>query len=148
MGLAGFLDRRFLGPILMLNFVLYVIVLGIAGWALDNTIESLPIYGNEATNTFIQFSLIAGVVGVASIVSGLHLIKDWRDDNNVTANLCSALISWLLLLLAFGLACKEIHMGGEGTTLKFMETFVIILTATHGFYVAMLHSRSLVRLPV
>ncbi|KAH7295420.1 hypothetical protein KP509_27G046300 [Ceratopteris richardii] len=142
------LDRAMLGPILMLNFVLYVIVLGITGWALDAIIESLPIYGNQATNNFIQFTLIAAVVGLASIFGGFYLVKDWTEQTNVVSNMCSALIAWFLLLLAFGLACKEIQIGGTGTTLKFMEAFVIILVATQGLYVALLHGHSITRISV
>ncbi|KAI5061113.1 hypothetical protein GOP47_0023618 [Adiantum capillus-veneris] len=119
-----------------------------SGWALDSTIDATPFGFNAATSYFVSSSLIAGVVGLASVFGGLHLIKDWREDTNVSANMSSALIAWFLLLLAFGLACKEIHIGGRGTTLQFMEAFVIILVATHGLYVMLLHGRSLIRLPV
>ncbi|MCO5603781.1 hypothetical protein L7F22_057933 [Adiantum nelumboides] len=141
-------DRALVGPILVVNFVLYVIVLGIAGWALDSTMEAIPFGFNAATSYFVIFTLIAGMVGLASIFGGLHLIKDWREDTNVSANMSSALIAWFLLLLAFGLACKEIHIGGRGTTLQFLEAFVIILVVTHGLYVILLHGRALVRLPI
>eukprot|EP00250_Pteridium_aquilinum_P018402 c24071_g1_i1 orf=117-560(+) len=143
MALGRFLDRAMVGPILLLNFILYVIVLAIAGWGIDATIEATLINSNEASSNFIIFTLIAGVVGLASILGGLHLVRNWRAETNVSANASSALIAWFLLLLAFGLACKEIQMGHTNTNLKFMEGFVIILTVTQGAYVILLHGHHL-----
>eukprot|EP00250_Pteridium_aquilinum_P018403 c24071_g1_i2 orf=264-707(+) len=143
MDLGRLLDRALIGPILLFNFVLYIIVLGIAGWALDSSIEATLIGTNGASTNFILFTLIAGVVGLASILGGLHLVRNWRAETNVSANASSALIAWFLLLLAFGLACKEIHMGLTNTNLKFMEGFVIILTVTQGAYVILLHGHHL-----
>ncbi|XP_057857258.1 membrane protein PM19L [Cryptomeria japonica] len=137
--------------ILVLNLCMYIIVCATAGWALNKAIEHeiitgletpLPnpywaVYfpmGNAATGFFIIFALIAGVVGAASCLSGLHHLRSWTGDNLVSA----ALTAWGLTLLAMGLACKEIDLHGRNSRLKTVESFVIILSVTQLAYVAVL----------
>eukprot|EP00250_Pteridium_aquilinum_P000036 c10051_g1_i1 orf=1-198(-) len=59
------LNRALIGPILMLSFVLYIIVLGIAGWAINAYMDTTLLDQNEASIYFVIFALIAGVVGLA-----------------------------------------------------------------------------------
>ncbi|MDK2413705.1 hypothetical protein QHH03_31925, partial [Aphanizomenon sp. 202] len=69
---------------LILNFIMYVIVLALAGWALNKFInmEAHPyLSGNSATMYFIIFSLIAGTVGAASTLSGSYHLRAWRTDS-------------------------------------------------------------------
>ncbi|GLJ07084.1 hypothetical protein SUGI_0057560 [Cryptomeria japonica] len=137
--------------ILVLNLCMYIIVCATAGWALNKAIEheiitglGIPLpnpywavyfpMGNAATGFFIIFALIAGVVGAASCLSGLHHLRTWTGDSLVSA----ALTAWGLTLLAMGLACKEIDLHGRNSRLKTVESFVIILSVTQLLYVAAL----------
>jgi hypothetical protein len=64
--------------------------------------------GNSATGTFLLFALVASMVGLASIFAGGHHLRVWRNES-LAAAAATALIAWLLTLLAMGVACKEIH---------------------------------------
>ncbi|XP_057866231.1 membrane protein PM19L [Cryptomeria japonica] len=142
--LAGFL--------LLLNLCMYVTVAAIAGWALNKSIDhhyvtgpksSIPVgfsfspvffpIGNEATGFMVIFSLIAGVVGAASCVSGLHHLRVWTAES-LASTASSVITAWALTLLAMGLACKEIYLHGRSPQLIALEAFVIILSATKLFY--------------
>uniref|UniRef100_A0A803Q5C3 Uncharacterized protein n=1 Tax=Cannabis sativa TaxID=3483 RepID=A0A803Q5C3_CANSA len=120
--------------LLVLNLVLYFIVIVIASWAVNHGIKRshesasvlsipariFPIYfpmGNMATGFFIIFSLLAGVVGFTTSLTGLHNIFQWNGPNMHTAS-ASSLLSWALTLLAMGLACKEIQLGWTDANLK------------------------------
>ncbi|XP_034686128.1 membrane protein PM19L [Vitis riparia] len=131
---------------LILNFLLYGIITIIASWAVNHGIERsreaasvlsipariFPIYfpvGNMASGFFIIYSLIAGVVGmVSSIISIINVIQ-W-NPSNLHAAAASSLITWLLTLLAMGLACKEINIGWADSTLRALEALTIIVSAT------------------
>lgn len=63
-----------------------------------------PIYlpiGNMATGFFVVFSLIAGVVGMATSATGLNNIAQW-DARNLHTAAASSLTTWALTLLAMG----------------------------------------------
>ncbi|XP_044461243.1 membrane protein PM19L [Mangifera indica] len=142
--------------LLALNFCMYVIVLGIGGWAMNRAIEHgfiigagldlpahfSPIYfpmGNAATGFFVMFALIAGVVGAASAIAGINHIRNWNADSLPSA-LIAAAIAWSLTLLAMGFACKEIELHIRNARLRTMEAFLIILSATQLLYLAAIHS--------
>lgn len=57
--------------------------------------------GNAATGFFVTFSLIAGVVGVASVISGLNHVRFWNLDS-LPAAASAATIAWSLTVLAMG----------------------------------------------
>ena len=61
------------------------------------------VVGNGATFYFLVFAILAGVVGAASNskLAGVNHVRAWRHD------------SMAITVLAFGLACKEIHIGGH-----------------------------------
>ncbi|GLJ07076.1 hypothetical protein SUGI_0057210 [Cryptomeria japonica] len=145
------------GTILVLNLCMYITVCATAGWALHKAIEheivtgletTLPnplwaVYfpmGNGATGFFIIFALIAGVVGVASCLSGLHYLRSWTENGLAS----SALTAWGFTLLAMGLACKEMNLQGRNSCLKIAESFVIILSATQPLYILVLTSIGIV----
>ncbi|KAH7441038.1 hypothetical protein KP509_03G022600 [Ceratopteris richardii] len=129
--------------LLALNFGMYMIVLGIAGWDMNRLFDGKASDG--AYNVFLELALIAGVVGVASILSGVVHLKAWKADTGAAAA-SSALIAWLLTLLAFGVACKEIHSAdGRGHKVKTLESFMIILAGFQLFYVLVLHAAFLGR---
>ncbi|XP_028761035.1 membrane protein PM19L-like [Neltuma alba] len=104
--------------LLVLNLVLYFIVTAIASWAMNHGIQRsretasnlsppvqlFPIYfpmGNAATGVFILFSLIAGVVGFTTSLTGLQNVSSWRVPS-LYAAATSSLTSWALTLLAMG----------------------------------------------
>ncbi|KAH0725846.1 hypothetical protein KY290_001676 [Solanum tuberosum] len=142
--------------LLVLNVFLYFIVAVISGWAVNHAIERseatasslsipakiFPIYfpfGNMATGFLIIFSLIAGVVGFISSLTGIHNVIQWNAPN-LHAAASSSLTTWLLTLLAMGLACKEINKGWSDSNLRTLETMLVILGGTQMFCTVAIHA--------
>ncbi|CAN6296942.1 unnamed protein product [Urochloa humidicola] len=141
---GGMLGRSMVAPLLVLNLIMYIVVIGFASWNLNHFINGETNYpgvaGNGATFYFLVFAILAGVVGAASKLAGIHHVRSWRGDSLATSA-ASALTAWAITALAFGLACKEIHIGGHrGWRLRVLEAFVIILAFTQLLYVLMLHT--------
>ncbi|KAF7076588.1 hypothetical protein CFC21_081218 [Triticum aestivum] len=141
--MAG-VGRNMVAPLLVLNLIMYIVVIGFASWNLNHFINGLTnrpgVGGNGATFYFLVFAILAGVVGAASKLAGVHHVRTWRGDSLATSA-SSALVAWAITALAFGLACKEIHIGGyRGWRLRVLEAFVIILMFTQLLYVLALHS--------
>ncbi|XP_008798859.1 LOW QUALITY PROTEIN: membrane protein PM19L [Phoenix dactylifera] len=138
-------QRPLASILLFLNLIMYLIVAVIAGWAINYGIEEtphavstspvtrlFPIYypiGNLATGFFVIFSLIAGVVGVATSLTGLLDVIQWNPCSLLSAA-ASSIITWALTLLAMGLACKEISISLRPPSLRTLETLTIILSGT------------------
>ncbi|KAI3691893.1 hypothetical protein L6452_31696 [Arctium lappa] len=135
--------------LLFVNLVLYLIVIVLASWAVNHAIEEtheqasvlsipariFPIYfpfGNMATGYVVLLSLLAGVVGFATTANGMNNVAQW-DASNLYAASSSSLISWSLTVLAMGFACKEIDIGWSSSTLRALETILIIVTGTQLF---------------
>jgi len=144
------------GMVLVLNFCMYLIVCGTAGWAINEAIkhdimtgEGIPLpnpfwavyfpMGNAATGFMVIFALIAGVVGAGSCLSGIHHIMSWKHES-LAAAASGAMTAWSLTLLAMGLACKEIHLHGRNSRLRTLEAFIIILSGTQFLYIALIHT--------
>ncbi|XP_010255851.1 PREDICTED: uncharacterized protein LOC104596402 [Nelumbo nucifera] len=139
--------------LLILNLLMYVIVTIIAGWAINYGIEHtpttvpipahiFPIYfpiGNMATGFFVIVSLIAGLVGIATSVSGIGNVLQW-NLSNLLSSASSSILTWSLTLLAMGLACKEINIGWRDANLRTMEVLTIILSGTQLFYMGTIHA--------
>ena len=132
--MAG-VGRNMVAPLLVLNLIMYLIVIGLASWNLNHFINgtafSRPgVAGNGATFYFLVFAILAGVVGAATKLAGVHHVRTWLGDSLATTA-SAALVAWAITALAFGLACKEIHVGGyRGWRLRVLEAFVIILMFT------------------
>ncbi|KAI4317718.1 hypothetical protein L6164_025566 [Bauhinia variegata] len=141
--------------LLILNLVLYFIVTVIASWAVNHGIQRsretasvlsipariFPIYfpfGNMATGFFIIFSLLAGVVGCATSLSGLLNIFKWNISDLYAASM-SSIISWAFTMLAMGFACKEIQLGWTDSNLRTLETITIIVSATQLICTSVIH---------
>ncbi|EPS68447.1 hypothetical protein M569_06323, partial [Genlisea aurea] len=141
--------------LLIVNVVLFAVVLGIGGWAVNKAIDDgfiigrgftsptnfSPIYfpfGNAATGFFVTFSLIAGVVGIASAFSGADHVRYWDADSLPAAN-SAASISFGLTLLAMGFAWKEIGLYSRNRRLETLEGLIIVLAATQLLYIAAIH---------
>ncbi|KAL5542444.1 hypothetical protein UlMin_010154 [Ulmus minor] len=136
--------RNVAAPLLFLNLIMYLIVVGFASWCLNRYINGQTHHpsfgGNGATMFFLIFSIMAGVVGIASKFAGGNHIRAWRNDS-LAAAAASSLVAWALTALAFGLACKEINIGGHrGWRLRVLEAFIIILTFTQLLYVLLIHA--------
>ncbi|KAH9310778.1 hypothetical protein KI387_025813 [Taxus chinensis] len=159
--LAGFL--------LLLNFSMYVIVAAIAGWALNKAIDHdyvtgprrtlpagfsfAPVFfpiGNEATGFMVIFSLIAGVVGAASCLSGLHHLRVWTAES-LASSASSAMTAWALTLLSMGLLMfstttqkeqiSNLDLCYDILAVQIaLESFVIILSVTELFYMMLIHA--------
>ncbi|KAG8052557.1 hypothetical protein GUJ93_ZPchr0001g29918 [Zizania palustris] len=144
--------------LLMLNFCMYIILAVIGGWAVNIAIDRgfiigpglrLPAHfhpiffpiGNFATGFFVVFSLLAGVVGIASGIVGFTHIRHWNYQSLQPATVVG-LIAWALTVLAMGLACKETSFDRRNAKLGIMESFTIVLTVTQLFYVLAIHGGS------
>ncbi|KAG8369769.1 hypothetical protein BUALT_Bualt14G0048100 [Buddleja alternifolia] len=136
--------RNVAAPLLFLNLVMYFIVLGFASWCLNRYINGQTGHpsmgGNGATGHFLTFSILAAVLGIVSKIAGGSHLRAWRNDSLAAAG-SSSIIAWAVTALAFGLACKEINIGGwRGWRLRVLEAFVIILGVTQLLYVLLLHA--------
>lgn len=81
------------------------------GVLLTESAECVDGAGNIVTPTFLPLALIACMVGLASVFAGTNHLRIWRGDS-LSSAASTSLIAWLLTLLAMGVACKEIHVGG------------------------------------
>lgn len=121
-----------------------IIILALAGRVLDHAIGSGSgtlrggFQGNGASPYLVLFSLIAALLAIASYIAALHHMRVWRSDSGAASQAVSW-IAWLLLIISFCLAWKEIHIGGRSKKLKALEAFIIILTLTHFLYILALH---------
>ncbi|XP_039173744.1 membrane protein PM19L-like [Eucalyptus grandis] len=136
--------RNMAGPLLFLNLVLYCIVVGFASWCINRYINGQSAHpgvgGNGATMFFLVFALSAGVVGIVSKLPGALHVRAWRGDS-LAAAASSSVVAFALTALAFGLAWKEINVGGyRGWRLRVLEAFVIIVTITQFLYILALHA--------
>ncbi|KAF3494615.1 hypothetical protein DY000_02058240 [Brassica cretica] len=121
--------RNIAAPLLFLNLVMYLIVLGFASFG-----------GNGATPFFLTFSILAAVIGIASKLAGGNHIRFWRNDSLAAAGSAS-IVAWAVTALAMGLACKQINIGGwRGWRLRMIEAFIIILTFTQLLYLLLIHA--------
>ncbi|KAA8527830.1 hypothetical protein F0562_035301 [Nyssa sinensis] len=136
--------RNVVAPLLFLNLIMYFIVLGFASWCLNRFINGQTNHpsfgGNGATMFFLIFAILAAVLGIVSKLAGAFHARAWRSDSLASAT-SSALAAWAVTALAFGVACKEIDVGGHrGWRLKVLEAFIVILTFTQLLYLLLLHA--------
>jgi hypothetical protein len=85
---------------LVINFIFYFMSACIAGWGINKFMNGDSI-GNSATLYFLQTTLVASMVGLASVFAGIHHVRVWGTDSLSAAH-ATALIAWLLTLLAMG----------------------------------------------
>ncbi|WOL09936.1 hypothetical protein Cni_G18690 [Canna indica] len=142
--MAQTVGRNLAAPLLFLNFIMYIIVIGFASWNLNHFINGQTNYpgvaGNGATFYFLIFAILAGVIGAVSKLAGGNHIRSWRNDSLPAAS-ATSIIAWAITALAFGLACKEIGIGGHrGWRLRVLEAFIIILFFTQLLYLLLIHA--------
>lgn len=133
----AFIRRLLVAPLVFINFVLYIAIAAISGWALNNAIDRgwEVVSYNPATFYFVMFALLAGVVGIAAKLSGAHHLRVWHSESLAGSN-AAGFIAWLLTLLAMGLAWKQISLGGAFMSfqMKLLEALVIIVAVTQLLY--------------
>ncbi|PIA40069.1 hypothetical protein AQUCO_02500057v1 [Aquilegia coerulea] len=142
--MAQTVGRNIAAPLLFLNLLLYILALGFASWSLNKLINGQTnnpgFGGNGATMFFLIFSILASVVGIVSKLAGGNHIRSWRNDSLAAAGSAS-LVAWAVTALAFGLACKQINVGGHrGWRLRVLEGLIIVLFFTQLLYVALIHA--------
>ncbi|KAL9255831.1 Membrane protein PM19L-like protein [Drosera capensis] len=102
--------------------------------------SSIDLGGNAATMYVLIFALLAGTIGVVSVLTGLKHLHSWRTESMAAAD-SSAAISFSVMALAFGVVWKEIAIGGQrGKQLQTLEVFVILSTFTQMLYLMLLHA--------
>ncbi|KAL3630333.1 hypothetical protein CASFOL_023317 [Castilleja foliolosa] len=136
--------RRLMGPLLAVNSVVYLILLGLAAWSLDKYIDGHQNHphlgGNPSTIFLLVYALIAGVIGACSVLLGFAHLRAWTSVSLACAT-TTATISWALTALAFGLVCKQITMGGHrGKRLQTLEAFIAISGVSQLLYLLLLHA--------
>ncbi|CAB4274449.1 unnamed protein product [Prunus armeniaca] len=113
---VGRIGRGLMAPLIAVNLVVHLIMLGLAGWSLDKYINGEQNHphlgGNPSTSFMLIFALIAGVVGACSMLYGWMHLRIWRTDSLAAAS-SSAIIAQAIVALAFGFVCKEIILGGH-----------------------------------
>ena len=125
--------------LLLINFAMYAVVLGISGWAMNRIVNYGGVGdGNKATSYLIQYSLIAGVVGAGACLFGLNHLRSW-GPNSLPAAASAAVVAWSLTILALGFASKHIRLHTDSERLKALEAFIIILSGTMLLYIAAIH---------
>ncbi|XP_052191539.1 membrane protein PM19L isoform X1 [Diospyros lotus] len=113
-----------------------------AASALPIPARLFPIFfpiGNMATGFFVIFSLIAGVVGFITSLTGINNVFQ-GTESNLHAAAASSLTTWALTLLAMGLACKEINVGWTDSNLRTLEVILILLSGTQLFCTGAIHA--------
>lgn len=130
--------------VLVVELVILILILGLASWSLDMYIDGRQNHphlgGNAATNYMLIFALLGGTTGVASIIVGYSHYRAWKVET-MAAAASSAAIAWAMMGLAFGLAWKEVTLGGpRGKYLRTLEIFILISTLIQMFYLMALHA--------
>lgn len=133
-------------PLLAINFILYLVAACFAGWALNRNFDAADgtgkgAVGNNVTQSaFLPIALIACMVGLASVLAGVHHMRLFRSESHAAAA-ATSLVAWVLVLLAMGLACKEIHTGGyRPKRLRVVEGLMISLAVLELAYLLALHA--------
>lgn len=105
--------------------------------------------GDEATLQFIQFALLASVVGAAAKAAAAFHARAWRPQG-LAAAAATGTVAWAATALAFGLACKEMRatagsgagsrVVARGWRMRALEGLTAVLALTQLLYVLMLHA--------
>ncbi|CAA0834782.1 AWPM-19-like family protein [Striga hermonthica] len=112
------------------NVILYFIIIVFSSWAVN--------HGIEQSRYTVIFSLLAGVVGFTTSITGIYNVKQWNAPN-LHAAASSSLVAWLLTLLAMGVACNEISIGWIESNLRILEIALIFVSVSHLFSTVAIH---------
>ncbi|KAI5078303.1 hypothetical protein GOP47_0005974 [Adiantum capillus-veneris] len=131
------------GALLVVNFALYLAILGISSWAVNGLLDGNPdVQGSVATFTFVAVALLAGIVGIASVFVGFLLLKAWTSET-VSSSTAIGYLALLFSFLAVGFAAKDLSVTaiGKSVELKVLDGLVIAVAATQLLFVGFLTSR-------
>lgn len=98
--------------------------------------------GNAATGFFVVFAMIAGVVGVASCISGISHLRYW-DIDSLPAAASAATISWSLTALAMGYNNTTISQLPFHFYSKNLAFFLLTMSQNCSFFLLDLHAKRL-----
>ncbi|EFJ10517.1 hypothetical protein SELMODRAFT_447317 [Selaginella moellendorffii] len=130
--------KPLLRPLLALNFALYAVILGFAGWAYDKQMSG-RLGGNKVTSDLITYTLLAGVVGIASVLAGLYYLRRWNSESRASA-MATSILAVPVTILALGVASKYIHVGGlHNKKLTTLAAYAIISAITQLLYTLLVH---------
>ncbi|CAM6124434.1 unnamed protein product [Calypogeia fissa] len=118
--------------------ILDLVLLALAGYCFDKLVDGALAGVNGATYSLIIVSLVAGLLLVAAIIAGGSHFHHYSSGSVGSAS-TTALIAWVVMLLAFGFACKQIDLGGTASRTQALEAFVFILTFFETIYVLILY---------
>lgn len=124
-----------LGVLLLLD----LITVGLAGYCMDKLIDGTLNGTNGATLLLVIVTLIGCGALVAAIVAGLLHFRHYNSGSVGSAS-ATALIAWVIMILAFGFACKHIDLGQTGSRTRALEALVFILAFFETLYVLVLHA--------
>ncbi|KAM7279772.1 hypothetical protein ACFE04_006906 [Oxalis oulophora] len=107
MAQSGKEHRDLIGPLLIVNLVVYLIVIGLSAWSLDKFINGEQNHphlgGNPATKFVLTFSMGSAIVGVCAAFAGSMHRRVWKSVSLAAAS-SPAAISCAVTSLAFGSA--------------------------------------------
>ncbi|KAK9924741.1 hypothetical protein M0R45_033094 [Rubus argutus] len=140
----GRVGKNFMAPLLTVNLVVHLIVVGLAGWSLDKYIDGQQNHphlgGNASTSFMLIFALIAGAFCACSVVVGMLHLRAWQHDSHAAAA-SLAIFSWAMITLAFGFVCKEAILGGHrGKRLQTLEFLIAISVLSQLLYLVILNA--------
>ncbi|XP_050384015.1 membrane protein PM19L-like [Argentina anserina] len=133
-----------MAPLLAVNLVIHLIVVGLAGWSLDKYIDGEQNHphlgGNTSTSFMLIFALIAGAFGACSVIVGIMHQRAWQHESHAAAA-SLAIISWAMIALAFGFVCKEVILGRHrGKRLQTLELLIVISLLSQLLYLVLLNA--------
>ncbi|KAI5070225.1 hypothetical protein GOP47_0014568 [Adiantum capillus-veneris] len=134
------LSRPVTLALLILNSMLYLIIMALAGWLVsaivDPDIDFLNTVSRSGETLYLMtLSLISGAAGLGSSVCGFHLLHS-SSTGSYNACLGVGLVAAILTLEILGLSSKAIHVGlFRSSLVKSLESLSIIASSTQIFYV-------------
>ncbi|CAI0559987.1 unnamed protein product [Linum tenue] len=136
--------------------LLYFIIIVIASWAINHAIlrtkmaasvlsipaRIFPIFfpmGNMATGFFVVISLLAGIVGITTSLTGIQNVMV-SNAANLHAAASSSLTSLALTLLAMGYAFCCCFFQCQNCKQRTLEVITIVVSATQLLCTGALHA--------
>ncbi|KAD5960890.1 hypothetical protein E3N88_12362 [Mikania micrantha] len=102
---VGKIGRGLMVPMLIANFVVCMIMVGLAAWSIDKYIDGQQDHphlgGNPSTTYMLEFGLLGGATGLCSLMIGLMHHREWGSSSLASAS-SSAFVSWAITAIALG----------------------------------------------
>ncbi|KAG5179935.1 hypothetical protein JKP88DRAFT_264123 [Tribonema minus] len=120
-------------PWILLNMLIFCVLIGLASNLINsyfNSAGTLRILDDPINVVLVLFTLLSSSVGLATMIMALVHGGKSRDSGAKFSSLSSNLITFALVMLSFGFACKAISRsvpGGESTNLGRQVTAIAAL---------------------